>query len=87
MKMQLGKWGNSLAFRMPRKLIEELQLKEGDTIDSARIEAAFRDEQAAEIAARRQVALEEIGKGRFTLPPDWKFDRDEANWRPAMDRW
>ncbi len=85
--MQLGKWGNSLAFRMPRKLIEELQLKEGDTIDSARIEAAFRDEQAAEIAARRQVALEEIGKGRFTLPPDWKFDRDEANWRPAMDRW
>jgi hypothetical protein len=37
--------------------------------------------------ARRDAAMEEISKRAFDLPPDWKFDREEANWRPAMDRW
>jgi hypothetical protein len=39
------------------------------------------------VMARKQAALEEIRKRQFSLPPDWKFDRDEAIWRPAMDKW
>src|SRR5438552_13260285 len=31
--MQVSKWGNSLAVRLPKKLVEELGLKEGDELN------------------------------------------------------
>lgn len=31
--MQISKWGNSLAVRLPKHLIKELDLKEGDNIE------------------------------------------------------
>jgi antitoxin MazE len=31
--MQVGKWGNSLAVRLPAAVVEALQLKEGDEIE------------------------------------------------------
>jgi antitoxin MazE len=86
-KMHLGKWGRSLAVRIPAALVDELALKEGDSIDMDVLGAALRSAQETAVRARRDAALEEIRKGRISLPPDWKFDRDEANWRPAMDRW
>jgi antitoxin MazE len=86
-KMHLGKWGRSLAVRIPAALVDELALKEGDSIDMDVLGAALRSAQETAVHARRDAALEEIRKGRISLPPDWKFDRDEANWRPAMDRW
>lgn len=33
--MQVGKWGNSLAVRLPAAVVEALQLKEGDEIEIA----------------------------------------------------
>lgn len=33
MKGKLQKWGNSLAVRIPRSLLEDLQLQEGATLD------------------------------------------------------
>ena len=38
--MQASKWGNSLAVRLPAKLVEELGLKEGDEIE---VRAARKD--------------------------------------------
>jgi antitoxin MazE len=87
MKMQIGKWGNSLAVRLPRELIDRFGLKEGDAIDTDVIAKALEESNAAAVQARKQAALEEIRKRAFPLPPDYKFDREEANWRPAMDRW
>ena len=31
--MQVSKWGNSLAVRLPRAVVEALKLKEGDEIE------------------------------------------------------
>ena len=31
--MQVAKWGNSLAIRLPRSVVEVLGLKEGDSIE------------------------------------------------------
>ena len=31
--MQVAKWGNSLAIRLPARLVRELNIKEGDDID------------------------------------------------------
>lgn len=38
MRLQIGKWGNSLAVRLPAALVQKATLKEGDTLE-ARIEA------------------------------------------------
>ena len=87
MKMQIGRWGNSLAVRLPREIVEKFGLKEGDAIDTKVMEAALAGAKSAAVQARREAAIEEIRKRRIPLPAEWKFDREEANWRPAMDKW
>ena len=87
MKMQVGRWGNSLAVRLPKALTDRFDIAEGDEIDSAGIEAALSATLGEERQRRREAALEKMRKNPITLPPDWKFNREEANWRPAMDRW
>jgi antitoxin MazE len=76
----LGKWGRSFAFRVPRAMVERCGLKEGDPIDMDMVEKAI-------LAAKEEAVQDEISRRAFPLPPDWKFDREEANWRPAMDKW
>lgn len=87
MKMQIGKWGNSLAVRLPREIVEKYDLKEGDALGTEGIEAILEAERAEEVQARRDAAMAEIERRAFALPSDWKFDREEANWRPALDKW
>ena len=81
MKMQIGRWGNSLAVRLPKKLIERLHLKEGDEIDLAPLEAADAAAHQRAFEERREAALKRIAARRMPLPADWKFDREEANAR------
>jgi antitoxin MazE len=81
MKMQIGRWGNSLAVRLPKELVERYGLEEGLEIDSAIIEQALKTEQDKERQRLREQALADIAAARWTLPPDWKFDREEANAR------
>lgn len=87
MKMQIGRWGNSLAVRLPKALVERFKLQEGGEIDSGGLEAALQAAGDHEVKERREAALAWIASQRLELPPDYKFDREEANWRPAMDRW
>lgn len=87
MKMQIGRWGNSLAVRLPKALVERLSLKEGDEIDAVALEQALAQADHEARERRRDEALERIRQTRWPLPPDYKFDREDANWRPAMDRW
>lgn len=78
--MQVSKWGNSLAVRLPKALVDELGLKEGDEIDvvAARkgaIEIETKDQ-------RRRRAIENMRARNWpAFPADDKFDRDEANER------
>lgn len=81
MKMQIGRWGNSLAVRLPKDLVDRFDLKEGETIDSAGIEARLEAERSERVQKRREAALADIASAGWTLPPDWKFDREEANAR------
>jgi antitoxin MazE len=76
--MRVAKWGNSLAIRLPSAVVEALALKDGDEV-----EVHVAGERAFEIERdqSRQRALERIRAFRKKLPPDWKFDRDEANTR------
>ncbi len=77
--MQVSKWGNSLAVRLPKALVEELGLKEGDELDVvASRKGAIEVETKEE---RRRRAIENLASLNWTLPADYKFDRDEANER------
>jgi antitoxin MazE len=73
--MQVSKWGNSLAVRLPKALVDKLGLKEGDQVD-------LTVKRQADAAQRnREKALKELRKFRGWMPKDFKFDREEAHAR------
>ena len=76
--MQVSKWGNSLAVRLPKALVDQLGLKEGDELTwspPARKRSRSNQRRAAPPGNERMAAR------NWTLPPDYKFDRDEADER------
>jgi antitoxin MazE len=77
-RMQVAKWGNSLAIRLPAKIVEALELREGDDIEVRVVQ-----ERIFEIAKRpgRQALIERLRAFRGKLPADFVFDRDDANAR------
>ncbi|MBA2920770.1 AbrB/MazE/SpoVT family DNA-binding domain-containing protein [Sphingomonas sp. MAH-20] len=76
--MQVARWGNSLAIRLPAAVVEALALKEGDDIQ---VRVAGDGSFVVDRDQVRLRALETIRKLRRPLPPGWSFDRDEANER------
>ena len=76
--MQLSKWGNSLAVRLPAAVVDALALKEGDDIEitiagAARFEISRKPDRVDMLSALRRF--------RGTLPADFRFDRDAINAR------
>jgi antitoxin MazE len=76
--MQVGRWGNSLAIRLPSAVVEALELKEGDEIE---IHVADARKLAVARKPGRAALLKRLRAYRGRLPADFKFDRDEANAR------
>ena len=76
--MQVGKWGNSLAIRLPAHVVDALNLKEGDDVEillaGDRTMHVNRDPSFDQALAR----LRELSR---PMPPGWRFSRDEANER------
>ena len=76
--MRVAKWGNSLAIRLPAAVVEALKLKEGDEIE---IHVTDTREFAVARKPGRAELLKRLRAFRGRLPPDFKFDREEANAR------
>jgi antitoxin MazE len=76
--MQVAKWGNSLAVRLPQDIVRELDIKSGDDLDivknSPRGFSATKTDKRAEF-------LERLKQFNWPLPEGYRFDRDEANER------
>lgn len=76
--MHVAKWGNSLAVRLPKALVEKLGLRAGDEV-------------ALSPLPGRAIGVEKIDRGAEFLdrmaefnvpaPEGYAFDRDEANER------
>jgi antitoxin MazE len=81
--MQIFKWGNSLAVRLPSAIVEMLNLKAGDDI-AIRIEG--QRELVVEDQPTRADLIAKIRQMGRPLPPGFKFNREEANARQADDR-
>ncbi|MFZ1009536.1 MAG: AbrB/MazE/SpoVT family DNA-binding domain-containing protein [Candidatus Sulfotelmatobacter sp.] len=76
--MQVSKWGNSLAIRLPAAIVRALELKEGDDIE---IRLAGSRELEVSRDESRQRAIENLRKLRRPLPAGFVFDREELHER------
>jgi antitoxin MazE len=76
--VRVSKWGNSLAVRLPKALVEALNLSPGDELN---IVEASKGKIAVEKIDRRAEFLRQVEQFRFLLPEGYKSDRDEANER------
>jgi antitoxin MazE len=76
--MQVAKWGNSLAIRIPAAVAEALKLNVGDEVE-VHVEDARRFRLARKPGRDELLARLRALRGR--LPADFIFDRDEAHER------
>ena len=76
--MQIAKWGNSLAVRLPAALVEALDLKEGEDVELHAVgQRSFKiDRRPGTVAL-----LARLRALRGRLPADFHFDRLDANMR------
>ena len=79
MKSRISKWGNSLAVRIPRSLLTELGLSDGDTV-----EFAVEDGRLMIAPISRSYELEELVDG---ITPE--NQHTETDWGPPQgaERW
>ena len=75
--MQISRWGNSLAVRLPADLVRKLGLKEGDDIT---LEAG-RDGYVVQRVQRPEEVLTDLRKFRGRLAPEDRLSRDAAHER------
>lgn len=76
--MQVAKWGNSLAVRLPASLVRELGLAEGDEVELRAVDS--RTLEIAREAARdkeREEALATLRSLAVPMPPGYKWNREE----------
>jgi antitoxin MazE len=76
--MKLGRWGNSLALRLPVAVVKALKLKEGDEID---VQIGAARELGIARRPNRDELLKRLRAFRGRLPADFKFDREKATAR------
>jgi antitoxin MazE len=76
--MRVSKWGNSLAVRLPKALVDQLGLVSGDEL---KIVEASKTEITVEKVDKRAEFLRQMEQFRWPVPEGYKFDRDEANER------
>jgi antitoxin MazE len=76
--VKVAKWGNSLAVRLPVAVVESLQLKEGDDVE---IHPGDHQTLTIDRDIRKQRAFRRLREFQIDFPPDYKFDREEANAR------
>jgi antitoxin MazE len=76
--MQVAKWGNSLAVRLPQSVVEALGLKEGDSIEIH--VAGLRSFEVGRTPTPKEL-LARLRKYRGRLPAGFRFDRLEIHER------
>lgn len=74
--MQVSKWGNSLAVRLPTTVVEALGLKDGDNIE---IEVLGEKQFQIQRTLQNAELLARLRRYRGRLPADFRFDRLEAH--------
>lgn len=90
-QFKIAKWGNSLAVRLPSKMVKAMGLKVGDLLPPEVLTggAAIRARLEAEREANRKTREEATASIRearklfpkHLRPEDWKIDRNDPDMR------
>ena len=75
--MQVAKWGNSLAVRLPAELVRALGLREGDQVNLVQDDGNLRVERQP----RAEEVLAGLRRFRGRLPAGDRLSRDAAHER------
>jgi antitoxin MazE len=65
MKTQMVKWGNSLAVRIPKPVVEEARLKEGDSLEIEAAEGRVELRRASKIPTLAQLVSRITPENRY----------------------
>jgi antitoxin MazE len=76
--MHVAKWGNSLAVRLPKQLVETLGLKAGDEVELTPVGP---NTLAVAKDTAREAALARMAARGWEAPEGYRFNREEANER------
>jgi len=76
--MQVAKWGNSLAVRIPAAVVDALALREGDDVE---IHIVGERDFAIDKKPNSKELLARLRQYRGRLPKDFHFNRMEGNAR------
>ena len=76
--MQLAKWGDDFAVRLPDEMVKALALELGEELD---VRVQFDGSLRIGRKLTPEEALAGLEKYRGRMPADFKFDREEANAR------
>lgn len=76
-KMQVARWGNSLAVRLPAELVRDMGLKEGDQIDLLQADGPLTIRRLP----RPDEVLDGLRRFRGRLPAAERLTRDAAHER------
>jgi antitoxin MazE len=77
--MRVSKWGNSLGVRLPREIVTELQLQEGDEITFS-VVPDLHTIGVSRLASPEEL-LQQLRAQRRRAPKGFRFNRDDANAR------
>ncbi|MDY7524660.1 AbrB/MazE/SpoVT family DNA-binding domain-containing protein [Sphingomonas sp. 10B4] len=75
--MQLAKWGDDFAVRLPKEMVEALAVELGEELDVRIQNGSLRIRRKR----TRADVLESLKRFQGWMPEDFKFDREEANAR------
>jgi antitoxin MazE len=76
--MHVAKWGNSLAVRLPKALVETLGLRAGDEVDLSPLPGGAIGVSRVDLGAEFLARMAEFN---VPAPEGYRFNRDEANER------
>lgn len=79
--MQVSKWGNSLAVRLPKKLVEELGLAEGDDVKVISADARTIVVAKSDDKDEKNDFIDKLRSLQKPTPAGFVWNRDDANTR------
>jgi antitoxin MazE len=81
MKTQMVKWGNSLAVRIPKPVVEEARLKEGDSLEIEAAEGRVELRRATKIPTLSQLVSQITPENRYAeISTGAEVGREVVEW-------
>jgi antitoxin MazE len=81
MKTQMVKWGNSLAVRIPKPVVKEAKLKEGDSLEIEAAEGRVELRRATRIPTLAQLVSQITPENRYAeIPVGAEVGKEVVEW-------